>query len=209
MTTFFKAKKPAKHSVAVGIAMAAMVLSSMTMMGQVAAGGATFTTFNAHVDGEPSALCLSSAVNCNVYTGEEYVWLNGGPTANALLPDGQYFFAVLDPGAQGNPNDGGAGNLSDAYDCYLNRRFTVTNGEVSGYDGFACGYPYSLQTRHWLDDGKDGAKPNGNPPYIRLWPYAESTNSGGVYILAVCSLADGYPVSPEDCAYDAFKVMPE
>jgi len=200
MTTFFKERKPAKHSLAVGISMAAMVLSSMTMMGQVAAGGATFTTFNAHVDGEPSALCLSSAVNCNVYTGEEYAWLNGGPTANALLPDGQYFFAVLDPGGQSNPNDGGEGNLSDDYDCYLNRRFTVTNGEVSGYFGSYCIDLYPFKDKHWLDDGK-----------IRLFPYAESTTSGGVYILAVCSMGDGssYPVRPEDCAYDAFKVMPE
>jgi len=194
MTTFFNERKPAKHSLAVGISMAAMVLSSMTMMGQVAAGGATFTTFNAHVDGEPSALCLSSAVNCNVYTGEEYVWLNGGPTANALLPDGQYFFAVLDPGAQSNPNDGGPGNLSDDEDCYLNRTFTVTNGEVSGYDGSSSCFFNSPP--HDFDGGK-----------IRLAPYAESTSSGGVYVLAVCSLAGGYPVRPEDCAYDAFKVM--
>jgi hypothetical protein len=199
MTTFFKAEKPAKHSMAVGTSMVAAVLLSMTMVGQVAAGSATFTTFNSDVDGEED-LCLNSAVNCNVYRAKEYVWLNGGPTANALLPDGEYFFAVLDPGGQGNPNDGGEGNLSDDYDCYLNRRFTVTNGEVSGYFGYYCIDLYPFKDKHSLDDGK-----------IRLFPYAESTTSGGVYILAVCSMGDGssYPVRPEDCAYDAFKVMPE
>lgn len=211
MTTLIKAWQLAKPSLAVGISIAAMAFFSMTMAGQVAAGSATFTTFNAHVDGDPSKVCLNTAVNCNVYTAKEYVWLNGGPAANALLPDGEYFFAVLVPGAESNPNDGGAGNLSDDYDCYKNRQFTVTNGEVSAYDGYACGGTYPFQLPHWLDDGKSGSGPNFYPPYIRLFPYADSTNSGGVYILAVCALGDGseYPVSPKDCAYDAFKVMPE
>lgn len=207
MTTSVKARRLAKHSLAVGISTVATVLFSMTMVGQAAAGNATFTTYNAHVDDELSDLCLNSSVNCNVYAGKEYVWLNGGPTANALLPDGEYFFAVLVPGAQSNPNDGGEGNLSDDQDCYKNRQFTVTDGEVSHYSGFVCGGTYPFQNRHWLDDGKSGPQPNWTPPYIRLWPYADSTNSGGVYILAVCSLVDGYPVDPKDCAYDAFKVM--
>src|SRR5206468_12328431 len=41
---------------------------------------------------------------------------------------------------------------------------------------------------------------------IRLMPYDDTTNNGGVYILAICSLDNGYPVSPSDCKYDAFKV---
>ncbi|HET9555316.1 MAG TPA: hypothetical protein VFP50_20290 [Anaeromyxobacteraceae bacterium] len=161
----------------------------------LAVSGAAYTTFNAHVDGASKDVCKNSAINCNIYGAKEYVWLNGGPTANGLGPDGQYFFAVLMPGGQSNPNDGGAKNLSDDYDAYTNRTFTVASGEVSAYSG-----------THWLDDGKSGPKPNGRVPYIRLFPYADTTNPGGVYILAICSLERGYPVDPRDCKYDAFKV---
>lgn len=181
------------------IALLALLLGSFTFAvptAQAIVSGAAFTTFNAHVDGTGKDVCKNSAINCNIYGAKEYVWLNGGPTANGLGPDGQYFFAVLVPGGQPNPNDGGAKNLSDDYDAYTNRIFTVTNGEVSAYSG-----------THWLDDGKSGPKPNGKVPYIRLFPYADTTNPGGVYILAICSLSEGYPVDPRDCKYDAFKVQ--
>lgn len=160
-----------------------------------AVSGAAYTTFNAHVDGASKDVCKNTAINCNIYGDKKYVWLNGGPTANGLGPDGDYFFAVLVPGGQPNPNDGGLKNLSDDYDQYTNRIFRVTDGEVSAYTG-----------THWLDDGKSGPKPNGKVPYIRLFPYADTTNPGGVYIMAICSLQDGYPVNPRDCKYDAFKV---
>jgi hypothetical protein len=191
------------------VAFSVTSLLLITIGGEAAAAsGASFTTFNAHVDGASKDVCKNSAINCNIYGAKEYVWLNGGPTANGLLPDGQYFFAVLTPGGQPNPNDGGANNLSDNYDCYLNRVFTVTNGEVSAYSGYACGGAYPFQIKHWLDDGKSvlGSLPNGKVPYIRLFPFADTTNSGGVYVLAVCSLYNGYPVDPRDCKYDAFKV---
>src|SRR5207249_4556863 len=51
-----------------------------------------------------------------------------------------------------------------------------------------------------------GCAPDHHPPFIRLAPYADTTNPGGVYIMAICSLAKGYPVEPRDCKYDAFKV---
>jgi hypothetical protein len=92
---------------------------------------------------------------------------------------------VLAPGGQPDPNDGGAKNLSDDFDTYTNRTFTVTNGEVSAYGG-----------THTYD-----------PPLIRLFPYADTPNPGGVYIMAICYLGDGYPVAPRDCKYDAFKVQ--
>lgn len=167
-----------------------------------AVGGAAFTTFNAHVDGAGKDVCKNTATNCNIYGAKEYVWLNGGPDANHLKPDGLYFFAVLEPGGQPDPNDQGGGeggvpdkNLSDDYDAYTNRTFRTEGGEVVEYLG-----------DHWLDDGKSGPKPNDKPPYIRLFPYSDTTNPGGVYILAICSLDDGYPVDPRDCKYDAFKV---
>jgi hypothetical protein len=149
-----------------------------------AVSGAGYTTVNPAVDGPNHCKNGNPGVNCNIYDGKQYVWLNGGPAANGLGPDGQYFFAVLAPGGQPNPNDGGPKNLSDDFDTFNNRTFTVTGGEVSAYAG-----------THTYD-----------PPLIRLFPYADTTNPGGVYIMAICYLGDGYPVAPRDCKYDAFKV---
>lgn len=149
-----------------------------------AVSGAGYTTVNPDVDGPNHCKNGNPGVNCNHYDGKEFVWLNGGPAANGLGPDGEYFFAVLAPGGQPNPNDGGPKNLSDDFDAYTNRTFTITNGEVSAYGG-----------THTFD-----------VPFIRLFPYADTTNPGGVYIMAICSLGSGYPVAPRSCKYDAFKV---
>jgi len=197
-------------------------LAAVVVLTASAVSGAAFTTYNAHVDGNGKDICKNTAINCNLYGDKKYVWLNGGPTANGLGPDGDYFFAVLEPGGQPNPNDQGAmadKNLSDDYDCYLNRTFTITDGEVSAYTGDdSCPDPYRTFTKkHWLDSGQKESnpdlKPNDLPPYIRLFPYSTTTNPGGVYILAICRLAGadqperGLPgVDPRDCKYDAFKV---
>ena len=143
-------------------------------------------------------LCLNGnpGVNCNIYTDKQFVWLNGGPAA-AALGDGTYFFAVLEPGGQGggssgDPNDGTAKNLSSPFDDYTNRTFTVSASAVL-YGG-----------SHDQD---------GN--LIRLMPYGDTGNPGGVYIMAICSLADAPEagiaslpgVNPSDCKYDAFKIQ--
>jgi hypothetical protein len=145
--------------------------------------GAAFTTVNENVDGTGHCKNGNPGINCNIYDGKQYVWLNGGPST-AYVGDGTYFFAVLSPGGQPNPNDGGAGNLSDDFDAYTNRTFSVTGGVVS-YGG-----------SHDFSDNE-----------IRLLPYADTPNPGGVYIMAICSLADGYPATPSHCKYDAFKVQ--
>jgi hypothetical protein len=148
--------------------------------------GAAFTTVNEGIDGTGHCKNGNPNVNCNIYDGKQYVWLNGGPST-ANVGDGDYFFAVLDPGGQGgnaNPNDGTPKNLSDDFDAYTNRTFSVSGGTVS-YGG-----------SHGFDSNK-----------IRLMPYADTSNPGGVYILAICALADGYPVDPSDCKYDAFKIQ--
>jgi hypothetical protein len=150
-----------------------------------AVSGGAYTTVNPAADGNGHCKNGNPGVNCNIYDGKQYVWLNGGPSANGLGPDGSYFFAVLVPGGQPNPNDGGPKNLSDDFDAYTNRTFTVTNGEVSAYGG-----THDKQI-----------------PLIRLFPYADTTNPGGVYIMAICYLGNGYPVAPRDCKYDAFKVQ--
>ncbi len=150
--------------------------------------GAAFTSVNEGVDGTGHCQNGNPNNNCNIYDGKEFVWLNGGPST-AYVGDGAYFFAVVEPGGQGgndNPNDGTPKNLSDDYDAYTNRTFSVSGGTVS-YSG-----------SHDFDSNK-----------IRLMPYADTSNPGGVYILAICSLADGYPVNPSDCKYDAFKVQEE
>jgi hypothetical protein len=187
---------------------ALLLVAAMLLMtvGQAASvSGAGFTTFNEATDGNKEDLCKNSVINCNIYSSKFYVWLNGGPLANGLGPDGDYFFAVLEPGGQPNPNDQGGvldKNLSDDFDEYTNRTFTVTDGEVSAYSGL-----------HDMDSGVKGGPPGTHPdgeiPYIRLYPYADTTNPGGVYILAICSLADGVPVDPRACKYDAFKVREE
>src|SRR6185436_17472625 len=97
--------------------------------------GAAFTTTNTAVDGTGHCKNGNEDVNCNIYDGKDFVWLNGGPET-AYVGDGDYFFAVLSPGGQHDPNDGGANNLSDesptsgtgAGDAYGNRTFTVTGG---------------------------------------------------------------------------------
>jgi hypothetical protein len=131
-------------------------------------------------------------VNCNIYAGKFYVWLSGlQSTTSAGLRPGTYFFDVLVPGGQPSPNDvspnvSGDSNLSDDFDAYTDRTFTINADGSFSYSG-----PHN----------KDLANNK-----IRLWPYDTTTNPGGVYIMAVCSLAKGYPVDPKDCKYDAFKV---
>jgi hypothetical protein len=184
-----------------------LVLSLGIVLSASAVSGAAFTTYNPWVDGDFKDVCKNSQVNCNIYGAKPDVWLNGGPAANGLGPDGEYFFAVLVPGGQPDPNDGGAKNLSDDFDLYTNRTFSVIDGEVGFYGG-----THDQDSGDTLDasrpfcDSPRGCTPDGNPPFIRLDPYADTWNPGGVYILAICSLADGYPVEPRDCKYDAFKV---
>lgn len=145
--------------------------------------GAAFTSTNTTVDGTGHCQNGNEDVNCNIYDGKQYVWLNGGPQT-AYVGDGSYFFAVLAPGGQADPNDGSPKNLSDDFDAYTNRTFSVT-GAVVTYNG-----------NHDFNSNK-----------IRLSQYADTPNNGGVYIMAICSLDDGYPVTASDCKYDAFKVQ--
>ncbi len=174
-----------------------------------AVSGAAFTTDN------PNAgdVCLHGpsgsdlAVNCNLYASKEHVWINGGPSQGQnSLSDGTYFFAVLVPGGQPDPNDDGAKNLSDANalggtddECgsaYTDRTFTVDDGKIASFTGAGDSCSYATDSHY-------------DPPMgllVNLFPYDTTSNPGGVYILAICSLADGYPVSPRDCKYDAFKV---
>src|SRR5436309_5829950 len=96
-----------------------------------AVSGAAYTTVNPSVDGPGHCKNGNPAVNCNIYDGKQYVWLNGGPSV-AYVGDGSYFFAVLVPGGQADPNDGAAKNLSDGTNGdYTTRTFSVSGGTIS------------------------------------------------------------------------------
>jgi hypothetical protein len=163
--------------------------------------GAAFTTTNTAVDGTGHCKNGNEDVNCNIYDGKSFVWLTGGPGSSGLA-DGDYVFAVLAPGGQGgnrNPNDGTPKNLSDlsptsntgAGDAWTNRVFSVASGVIS----YAGTHDYANNK-------------------IRLMPYDDTPNPGGVYIMAICNLAGrdlsatNQPgVDPSICKYDAFKVV--
>ena len=176
------------------VPMLALVLIASIAGSASAVSGAAFTTFDATAGG-----CLDSpnGINCNHYTAKDKVYMSGGPTA-AGLSNGSYFFAVLTPGSQnGGFVDGATGNLSDTTvggtpgdsgsgDLVANRTFTVVNHQIATYGGSHA----------------TGTSPNGHP-IIRLAPFDDTDNPGGVYILAVCKVG---ATSPSECKYDAFKV---
>ena len=168
---------------AAGVVLAG-ILPAVTLAQPAHAAGATYTATNSKVDGKGhcknGGTSKQDPVNCNIYDGKQYVWLNAGP-AGAALPDGSYFFAVLAPGGQHDPNDGSPKLLSS--DAVGDRSFSVTGGVIT-YGG-----PHSF-----------------NSNKIRLMPYADTPNPGGVYILAICRTP--HPAVPSQCKYDAFKVKP-
>jgi hypothetical protein len=188
---------------------AATVLAFAGGAGAIVAG-AGFTTNDPNIDGNSSCLngpaSATPKVNCNLYGSKSFVWINGGPTSGQnSLTDGTYFFAVLDPGGQKDPNDATDGNLSDVSpssftpggDAYTNREFTVSGGKIA------------------LSLGSHVTDATYNPPnglFINLMPYDDTTNPGGVYILAICQLSTTQAsapitgtVTPSACKYDAFK----
>ncbi|TMG27400.1 MAG: hypothetical protein E6H95_08420, partial [Chloroflexi bacterium] len=120
--------------VALGVAVAAAAFITPGAIANTPVKGAAFTTVNETADGTGHCNNGNPNVNCNIYDGKQYVWMNGGPVT-AAPSDGTYFFAVLVPGGQGgneNPNDGTPLNLSDPTggDTYQNRKFTIANGVI-------------------------------------------------------------------------------
>jgi hypothetical protein len=160
--------------------------------------GAGYTTFDADLGG-----CLNGAnpngVNCNAYDRKEHVYMSGGPNhPQNGLSDGAYYFTVLTPGSQnGGFIDGASGNLSDVFvggtvgdlgsgDSIANRTFTVFDHQIVVYDG-----------THAV-----GTTPNGRFA-ISMFPFDDTDNPGGVYIMAICQVG---ATDPSQCKYDAFRV---
>jgi hypothetical protein len=184
--------------------------------GALGVSGAGLTSTNPAVDnggdGDPIVYLnggantnTQPANNCNIYTDKSYVWLNGGPDA-ADLANGIYFFTVLVPGGKNSdtndattvPDDGTGTslNLSDDFDTYLDRTFSVDNGAITnlGTHDFANGM-------------------------LRLAPYSDTLNNGDEYTVNICKLGDlgtdvqnyAYPIddSQSQCKSDNFKVFTE
>jgi hypothetical protein len=175
----------------VGIVGVGLVFAATAQAKQVPVTGGVYTTVDTSIDGTGHCFNGNPSVNCNQYSAKQYVWLNGGPSGARLGPDGQWMFAVIVPGSQPNPNDGATGNLSSPNDAYTNRTFVVSSGQIASYSG-----------THTFDAANH---------MIRLMTYNNTTNNGGVYIMAVCYLGPvggpiTYPVTASACKYDAFKV---
>jgi hypothetical protein len=183
----------------------ALALSALEPASTLAAGNAAYTTFDPEIeDGGFTGGCVhGSEVNCNSYVSKPDVYVNGGPTGGNGLANGEYFFAVLAPGCQnGGFLDGANGNLSDTTagtgstgcsdngsgsgDSVANRTFSVSGGVISAYGG-----------THTTATAK-----NGNE-IISAFPYDDTPNPGGVYIMAICPKG---ATNPAPCKFDAFKV---
>jgi hypothetical protein len=161
-------------AVLVGIAAVAVTSAQATGADAISSttniGWATSPGNGSCLNGGPNAQ-LQDPVNCNSFTDKQDVWLSGLPGSTGV-PDGQYYFDVLTPG--------GKLDLSLlAGDLQSDRMFTITDGTIS-YLG-----------NHQTDNANNK---------VQVYPYADTTNNGGVYILAVCSVSTGH------CKNDAFKV---
>ncbi len=117
------------------------------------------------------------SVNENQYSSKDAVYLSGGPqnvNANGL-PDGTYYFQVTDPS--------GATLLStDLAEC---RQLIVVSGRVAGAEGPVC--PHS----NGIPNSSNGSVP------VRLAPFADTTNNGGVYKVWLIRQGASTTVAPD------------
>ena len=187
-------RSPKKHAHRVGWlgAILAMIVAVIpaALWAAAPAGAVSGAAFTTTSDG--------SKVNANHYADKCDVYINGGPNNGAnTLTDGYYFFAVMSPGGQSDPNDGTPNNLSDNVDTRSNRVVQVSDGKIVATTGTHLSVN-DPSTTTILDD-----------KLVQLCDYADTTNPGGVYILALClipSAGSSAAVDPSDCKYDAFKV---
>jgi hypothetical protein len=181
-------------TLAVAVCAAVVFLTS----GAMAGGNAGYTTFDAVQGGCNDG---PNGVDCNNYDAKGDVYMNGGPANGAGLPDGDYYFTVLVPGHQnGGFIQGADGNLSDqtagstagdngSGDTIADRTFTIST--VGGQKVIS-----------YLGSHGTGTSPNGQD-IVQLMPYDDTSNNGGVYILAICEVGAS---SSSQCKYDAFRI---
>jgi hypothetical protein len=183
------------RSVIVLMAVAALVVTMLPVTSNASdpVTDAITTTF---VD---PAKCKQSrnAVNCTHYTEKTAVYLSGIPVNDARgLGDGTYYFTVIEPGGQNTApfNELNPKNLSAAGgDLKANRTFSLSGGEIQ-----APGAP----NHDFQADGLTGHPviSVGDPSHL----YANTSNNGGVYIVAVCRVG---ATGSSQCKYDQFKVI--
>jgi hypothetical protein len=178
-----------------GLTVVAAVAAALIIVPLALAGAINTTTDPGQtVNGKTTLACINGpdpSVNCNIYEQKEDVFLSGSPIS-ASLGAGTYFFAVLEPGGQPNPNDGSAKNLSSPKDDAADREFSINGSGVITNLG-----------NHLLDGNK-----------LSAFDYDNTTNNGGVYIMAVCKISSDQnataitvpTVDAHNCKYDAFKV---
>jgi hypothetical protein len=173
-----------------------MAVAALVFVPLALAGAINTTTDSGQTVGTATTgVCVNGpdpSVNCNIYSQKEDVFLSGSPTA-ASLDTGTYYFAVLDPGGQRDPNPAAPKVLSS--DATLQREFTITDGATGAI---------SYSGTHTFDSTNNK---------LSVFPYNDTSNPGGVYILAVCKISSdqgaytsSVSVKPSDCKYDAFKV---
>lgn len=137
---------------AIMLCAAALSAAPATAAPPVQLSGAIFTTDSS---GDP--------VNLNIYDSKESVYLNGGPGVNAPegaagLPAGTYSFQVTEPN----------GELLSTDDVSC-RQFTVdASGSIVGVVDNTCEHATGT-----------GGEDSGAT--VQLFPYADTTNNGGVY----------------------------
>lgn len=154
------------------------LLFSGVFAGSASAEAINGAIFTSNFDG--------SIVNANHYPAKTDVYLNGGPSNAGCkggdLDDGDYYFQVTDPS--------GATLLSS--DSIWNRAFRVTDGKVSGTLGVA---PHP------------SVGPNApcGSVAIKLWPFNDTPNGGGVYKVWITRIADFTAACNNDPAYDCGK----
>jgi hypothetical protein len=117
-----------------------------------------------------TSLAGGETVNANNYPSKELVYLNGGPTTSQCnagsLDDGDYYFQVTNP----------SGSVLLSSDVIDERKFTVTDGVISDYLG---------ATHHTAAN----TTPCGGIS-IRLMPYDNTPNNGGVYKVWITRVTD-------------------
>ena len=129
---------------------ATVLWTSSTTVEAAQMTGAIFTTL---IDG--------SAVNHNIYSAKQDVYLNGGPHSPnapctaAGLPNGDYYFQVTDP----------SGKILLSVDSLTERKVRVSGGIITSY----------LGVTHGIGAGKCGGVT------VQLFPFSDTPNPGGEY----------------------------
>src|SRR3954471_6474754 len=140
-----------------------------------------------------NAICLSFGFDCSAFLDKWQAWTNAGPDDDMLLPDGNYFFAVLDD-EDADMNDGGSGNLSTS-DSISNRTFTVNAGKISSYSG----------SHGYMTDYYDRSEKK-----VQLAPFGDSSKThDGIYHVAICKKKSFGRYSKSDCSYHTIKCGPK